>query len=209
MTSTAIRADAPGWLAARCGLVTASRMNDVLDVRKDGKPGAGRKRYLAELVAERMTGMVTDHLVTGPMLRGRDQQPHACAAYEAATGNIVGPEMFVTHPTIEWAGATPDGTIDDDGLVEFKAPLAHNFVDWSLDGGVPEQHIAQLQWQLACTRRAWVDFCAYCPEIPGPAGIMIVRYQPTAAEIAAIEDKVRDFLAQVESAFTSLTQRAA
>ena len=166
---TAIRADSSGWLAARCGLVTASRMNDVLDIRKDGKPGAGRKRYMAELVAERITGQVCDHPVTGPMLRGREQQPNACAAYEAATGNIVGPEMFVTHPTIEFAGATPDGTVDDDGLVEFKVPLTHNFVDWVLDGGVPEQHVAQLTWQIACTRRTWVDFCAFSPEIHGPS----------------------------------------
>lgn len=207
--TTAIRADSPGWLAARCGLVTASRMNDVLDIRKDGKPGAGRKKYMAELVAERMTGMVTDHVVTGPMHRGRDQQPNACAAYESMTGNIVGPEVFVTHPTIEWAGATPDGTIDDDGLVEFKVPLPHNFVDWKLDGGVPDQHVAQLQWQLACTRRTWVDFVAFCPEIPGANGLMIVRYQPTADQIAAIEDRVREFLAHVESAFVQLTTKEA
>jgi putative phage-type endonuclease len=207
--TAAIRADSSGWLSARVGLVTASRMNDVLDVRKDGKPGAGRKRYMAELVAERMTGQACDHVVTQPMQRGRDQQPNACAAYEAATGNIVGPEIFVTHPSIEWAGATPDGTIDQDGLVEFKVPLAHNFVDWSLDGSVPDQHIAQLQWQLACTQRKWVDFCAYCPEINGPAGLMIVRYQPTDDEIVALEEKVREFLSQVELAFTTLTQRAA
>ena len=201
---TAIRADSSGWLAARCGLVTASRMNDVLDIRKDGKPGAGRKRYMAELVAERITGQVCDHPVTGPMLRGREQQPNACAAYEAATGNIVGPEMFVTHPTIEFAGATPDGTVDDDGLVEFKVPLTHNFVDW-----VPEQHVAQLTWQIACTRRTWVDFCAFSPEIHGPAGLHIVRFQPTAEQIADIEATVREFLAQVEVAFRAVTERSA
>jgi YqaJ-like viral recombinase domain len=206
---TAIRADSAAWLPTRCGLATASRMNDVLDIRKDGKPGAGRKRYMAELVSERITGQVSDHPVTGPMLRGREQQPHACAAYEAATGQIVGPEMFVTHPTIEFAGATPDGTIDDDGLVEFKVPLTHNFVDWVLDGGVPEQHIAQLTWQLACTRRKWVDFCAYCPEFPGVAGLHIVRYQPTDAQIADLEAKVREFLKQVDAAFVAITTRTA
>lgn len=206
---TAIRADAPGWLAARCGSATASRMNDVLDVRKDGKPGAGRKRYMAELVAERLTGQVTDHVVTGPMLRGKEQQPAAIAAYEAMTGNIVGPELYFEHPRIAHAGATPDGLIDDDGLIETKVPLAHNFVDWCLDGGIPEQHIAQLTWQIACTRRKWVDFVAFCPEVPGAAGLHIVRFMPTAEEIAAIESKVEEFLAQVDAAFVAMTTRAA
>jgi hypothetical protein len=180
-------------------------MNDILDVRKDGKPGAGRKRYMAELVAERLTGKVCDHPVTPPMLRGRDQQPNACAAYEAQTGNIVGPELYFEHPSIQFAGATPDGTIDDDGLVEFKVPLTHNFVDWVLDGGIPEQHIAQLTWQCACTGRTWVDFCAYCPEIAGAGGLHIVRYQPTSDQIAEIEDKVRAFLDQVDAAFVAIT----
>jgi hypothetical protein len=203
--SAVVLANTAAWLAARVGCVGASRINDVLDVRKDGKPGAGRKRYLAELVAERLTGSACDHVVTAPMVRGRDKQPDACAAYEAATGNIVGPEAWYPHPSIMYAGCTPDGTIDDDGLVEFKVPLAHNFVDWKLDGGIPEQHVAQLTWQIAVTRRQWVDFVAFCPEIQGAAGLHIVRFAPKAEDVDAMETKVREFLAQVDAAFEQLT----
>lgn len=204
--TTGIRADSPGWLAARSGCVTASRVRDVLDVRKDGKPGAAYKRYLAEVVAERLTGMACDHPVTWPMRRGTEQQPFACAAYEAETGNIVGPELYFEHPTIAYSGATPDGTVEHDGLVEFKVPLSHNFVSQVLDGGIPEDHTPQLIWQLACTRRTWVDYVAFCPDIPGPAGLHIVRYQPTAEQIAEVESKVIAFLAEVEFAFKALTE---
>lgn len=207
--SAVVLASSPAWIPAKVGRVGASRINDVLDVRKDGKPGAARKRYMAELVAERLTGMACDHVVTPPMIRGREMQPKACAAYEAATGNIVGPEAWYPHPSIMYAGCTPDGTVDDDGLVEFKVPLAHNFVDWKLDGGIPEQHIAQLMWQIAVTRRTWVDFVAFCPEIPGRAGLHIVRFAPTADAIESMESKVREFLEQVESAFEQLTEKEA
>ena len=45
----------PEWLAARVGLVTASRIADVLATTKSG-PSASRAGYMGELVAERLTG---------------------------------------------------------------------------------------------------------------------------------------------------------
>lgn len=50
----------PEWLDARAGKATASRIADILAVKKDGKPTAERERYLMELVGERLTGLTTD-----------------------------------------------------------------------------------------------------------------------------------------------------
>lgn len=53
------------WFENRLGKVTASRLNDMLDFRKDGKPGAKRLALLGELVDERMTGQLTQVRVSG------------------------------------------------------------------------------------------------------------------------------------------------
>lgn len=199
----------PGWVRERIGCVSASRMKHVLDVKKDGKPGAERLKYMAELVTERMTDMAADHAVTMPMRRGLDEEPNAKIVYEAHTGVLVRPARWIPHPTIEHAGATPDGFIGHDGLVEFKVPMRTTYTTWRLAGVIPEEHIPQLLFQLACTRRKWVDFVAYCPEAKDERlRLFIRRFEPTPEQIEEIEQKARDFLADVDRAFQHMTESA-
>jgi hypothetical protein len=114
----------PEWLDARCGKATASRIADILAVKKDGKPTAERERYLMELVGERLTGLTTQHYLTGPMLEGSEREPQAADAYAFLHGADVEKVGFVEHPTIAMAGASPDRLVGDVGLVEIKCPDA-------------------------------------------------------------------------------------
>jgi hypothetical protein len=199
---SAILQSAPGWLPSRNGCVTASHMNDVLDIRKDGKPGAKYIQYLTELVLERAYDRATDRPVTFWMKRGTELEPDARAAYEALTGNIVMPAASVPHPTMEWVSATPDGFIRVDGLAEFKVPAPTTYARWRMAGEIPEEHKPQMTLQLACTQRRWVDFCAFNPDDPVPArALFIRRFEPDPAEILALELKVKDFLVALEGAF--------
>ena len=50
------------WFQVRRGKVTASRIADVMAKTKSGW-GAGRKNYMAELVAERLTGATAERFV--------------------------------------------------------------------------------------------------------------------------------------------------
>ena len=193
------------WLAQRVGCATASRMNDVLATLKSGKAGADRERYMKELLAERMTGSAMQHVITQPMRDGLAREPEARELYEAETGNIVTLVGFVPHPTIEYAGASPDGLVGTDGLVEIKCPTDLTYIEWLLAGTVPEKHQPQMLFQLACTRRKWCDFVAYNPNVRASRKRMFVRrFEPQAAQIAEIEDKVRAFLAEVDEAFDRL-----
>lgn len=193
------------WLAERVGCATASRMNDVRDFRKDGKPGAARIRYMKELLAERMTGNAMPHVVTQAMRDGLEREPEARALYEAHTGNIVRLVGFIRHPEIENAGASPDGLVDDDGLIECKAPTELTHVSWMLAGVVPEEHVNQILFQLACTGRQWCDFVSYCPTMKDPKHRLFVRrYVPPLGHVSQIEDDVRKFLAEVDAAWEVL-----
>lgn len=187
-------AGTPNWLAARRGCLTASRMNDAADFLKTGKPGAKRIALLKDLAAEAISDYAVEHFVTADMQWGTDHQPHATAAYEARRGLLVGPEVFVLHPEIERFGATPDGLVGHDGLVEFKCPRTTTFISWVTEGVVPEQHRLQMLAQLACTGRKWCDFVAFDPRMPEGRQLYIRRFEPDEKEIERAEEIAATFV---------------
>lgn len=194
------------WLSARAGKLTASRMGAALDFRKDGTPGAARVKLMHEILAERLTGDSVRHYVTDAMQWGIEREAEARAAYEADTGALVADAGFYDHPRIDLFGATPDGLIDADGLIEIKCPQTATFVEWRMAGVVPAMHKPQMLAQLACTGRRWCEFVAFDPRVKNPAHRLFVRrFAPTADEIAEIEAAAERFLAEVEALWETLT----
>lgn len=193
------------WFAARTGCLTASRIADVLAVSKStGKPLKARADYMKELVAERLTGNAMTRVVTQAMRDGIEREPQARAAYEIATGSILRLTGFVPHPTIVYAGASPDALVGSDGLAEFKCPTVPTHMDYLLAGTVPDDYRWQMLWQIVCTRRQWCDFASFHPEFPEAKQLFVVRYVPTAEEIADIEAKAEAFLAEVDALFEAV-----
>lgn len=195
----------PGWLPERRGRLTASRMNDACAYLKNGKEAEARRKYKIELVGERMCDYAVSRYVTDAMRRGIDLEPEARSAYEVHSGNLCGPAALVHHAAIEWFSATPDGFIDPGGLLEVKVPSVENYVGWLSDGVVPEQHVLQMTAQLSCTGRRYVDFVAYCPEMPPPKRLFVRRFEPDAEMIAHCEAAARQFLAEVEALFEAVS----
>ena len=199
----------PGWLPARRGCLTGSRMADALAYLKNGKEAEARRKYKIELVAERVSDHAVSRYVTPAMQRGLDLEPDAKDAYEIETGFLLGPAAWFEHPRLDYFGATTDGSIGDDGLAEFKVPLVHNYVEWRLAREIPADHLPQLLAQLAVTRRRYVDFVAFCPEAPPSKRLFIRRLEPTAEDIANLEAGAAAFLAEVDKMFRAFTEAAA
>lgn len=186
------------WFAARCGKVTASRLADVTARIKTGW-GASRANYLAELVAERLTGISASGYVNGPMLRGIEMEPEAVIAYEFYSGSDVDPVGFFQHPTIEQSGASPDGAIGADGVLEVKCPNTATHIDTLLGKSVPLKYYLQIQWQLACSGRQWGDFASYDSRMPEELKLFVRRVPRDDSKIKELESQVVDFLAEVDS----------
>src|SRR5690606_18716633 len=119
--------------------------------------------------------------------------------YQIETGEIVGPEAFVLHPDIDWAGATPDGFVGSDGLLEVKCPTTPKHLMWRMVGEIPEEHRLQMCFQVACTKRKWVDFVSFDPRVPPKARLFIKRYTPTAEEIEFVEAGARAFIEEMQA----------
>jgi len=193
----------PEWFAARCGKVTASRVADVIAKTKTGY-GASRANYRAQLITERLTGMVAESYQNEAMRWGTETEPQARAAYSFMHDAEVIEVGMVPHPSIEMSGASPDGMVGTDGLVEIKCPNTATHIETLLSRQVPEKYVTQIFWQMACTGRKWCDFVSFDPRLPPHLQMFVKRVPRDDAAIAALEAEVTAFLAEVEDTLAKL-----
>lgn len=194
------------WFAQRLGKVTASRVADVAAKTKTGW-GASRANYMAELVAERLTGTVAASFSNAAMQWGTEQEPEARAAYEWRKDVTVALAGFVDHPRIKMTGASPDGYVGEDGLVEIKCPNTATHIDTLLGTGVPGKYVAQMQWQMACTGRKWCDFVSFDPRLPENMRLYVCRVERDPDHIKELEAIVTGFLVELDNKVADLTRR--
>ena len=200
-----IEQGSPEWFAVRLGKVTASRVADVAAKTKSGW-GASRANYMAQLIAERLTGEVAESYTNAAMQWGTEKEPDARAAYEFRTDRTVDLVGFVDHPKIKMTGASPDGLVSIDGLVEIKCPNTATHIDTLLGQGAPGKYVTQIQWQLACTGRKWCDFVSYDPRMPENMRLFISRIGRDDQAIGELEKIVTDFLSELDQKAADLTK---
>ena len=194
----------PEWLAERCGKITASRIADVMATLKSGQPAASRVNYCAELVAERLTGVPTESFDTPAMRWGRECEPLARSAYEAHTGQLVEQVGLVMHPTITRSGASPDGLIGTDGLIEIKCPQIDTHVQTKIKQEIPQRYVYQMLWQMECTGRNWCDFMSFNPRLPYRHQMFVKRLHRDDDALATLRKAVAEFDAEVDALIAKL-----
>jgi len=195
----------PEWLAERAGKVTASMVSAVL-----AKPEtAGFRDYQAQLVAEVLTGKTQGSDYTNAAMQfGTEMEPLARSAYEAETGFSVDEVGFCQHPTIERAGASPDGLVGDSGLVEIKCPKVATHLAYLIAGVVPVGYKNQMMWQMACSGRDWCDFASFRPDLPEHLQLFIIRFKRDPERIKELETAVVAFLDSVDKMVNQLKKVA-
>ena len=189
------------WLAARAGKVTASMISNVL-----AKPETAAFRdYQAQIVAELLTGKPQGSDFTNAAMEfGTENEPFARSAYEVSTGFTVDEVGLVLHPTIDRAGASPDGLVGSDGLVEIKCPKVATHLAYICAGVVPTKYKNQMLFQMICAKRAWCDFVSFRPDLPEHLQLFVIRFQRDEAKIKELTIAVNAFLAQVDEMLTKL-----
>lgn len=191
------------WQALRLGKVTASRIADLMARTRTGW-GTSRANYMAELVAERLTGIKAEGFSNAAIKWGLEQEPAARDRYEFMCDVDVVQVPFIDHPRIAMTGASPDGLIGDEGLVEIKCPLTATHIETLLTGDIREKYIYQMQWQMSCTRRLWCDFVSYDPRMPERMQYFCKRVERNDRLIADLEKEVSAFLAELAAKVAAL-----
>ena len=194
------------WFSARLGKVTASRVADVIAKTKTGY-SASRDNYMAQLICERLTGQPGESFTNAAMQHGTETEPLARSAYENSRSLLVKEVGFINHPRIEMSGASPDGLVADDGLVEIKCPNTATHIDTLLSQKVPTKYITQMQWQMLCCQKKWCDFVSFDNRLPENLQLFIQEVEFDPEYCAMLEKEVSQFLAELDSKVAKLKEK--
>ena len=167
---------------------------------------AARRNYRTELICEILTREPSPKCVRQEMQWGIEQEPFARAAYELSRDILVETVGFVYHPDIARFGCSPDGLVDEDGLIQIKCPTTATHLSWMLAGTVPVEHMPQMIAEMACTGRAWCDFVSYDPGLPKHLQLFVRRYERDEKLISALEAEVVHFSAEIQQVLGSLPE---
>lgn len=195
------------WHAARCGKVTASRVADIVRKIKSGGVSASRQTYLGEIVAEKLSGRVTEGFKSKAMEFGNETEDQARSHYEFMRNVDIVRVGLVIHPTIDEAAASPDGLVGDYGIVEFKCPNSATHIATLQGAAVDPDYVKQMQWQMACTGRQWCDYVSFDPRMPSDMQSHITRVPRDGAMIVDLERAVREFLSDAQATIAALEHR--
>jgi putative phage-type endonuclease len=194
------------WFTARLGKVTASRVADVIAKTKTGY-SASRDNYMAQLICERLTGQKGESFTNAAMEWGTQTEPLARSAYENSRNLLVKEVGFINHSRIEMSGASPDGLVADDGLVEIKCPNTATHIDTLLSGKVPTKYITQMQWQMLCCQRKWCDFVSFDNRLPEHLQLFVQEVEFDPAYAAMLEKEVVLFLTELDNKVAKLKEK--
>jgi putative phage-type endonuclease len=191
------------WFQARLGKVTASRVADVLSKIKTGE-SASRRNYKIQLVSERLIGEKQESYINQAMQDGIDREVFARDRYVQQFGEVeeVG---FIQHPTLE-AGASPDGLVGEDGLLEIKCPMGTTHTETLMTQEVPSKYIPQIQFQLRCTGRKWCDFVSYNPMFPQHLQVFVKRVEADEVYQMELDKEIEAFLLEVQTIIDRLKE---
>jgi len=192
----------PDWFLLKLGMVTASKMPQVKS------SDTGRRKYMLQLIGERLSG-IPKRGFTGVKSTdyGNEYEGQALACHELEQGLTIQRVGFIEiSPDL---GVSPDGLIDDDGMVEAKCRYPHIQLETILRGQMPPQDRWQVQFSLWGLGRDWCDYVSFCPDIKTSARYFTIRIYRDTITIALIRDEVVRFLNEMISIEASLNNGSA
>jgi hypothetical protein len=195
----------PEWIAARCGVLTASDMKHVVTPTLKVADNDKTRAHLDELLAQRLTKYVEPAYIGGDMLRGEQDEMDAIDVY-IENYEPVERVGFITNDRYGFVlGYSPDGCVGDDGLVEVKSRRQRFQVRTILDDAMPADFMLQVQTGLLVSERKWCDFVSYSAGLP----MFTKRIYPDEKVQAAILDAATKFHARLDADFAKIVERRA
>ena len=146
------------WFKARAGIPTASNFDKIITMK--GEPSKQRTKYMYQLAGESILGTKEETYQNAAMQRGIELEDEARLLYEISQGVKVEEVGFCLA---DGYGASPDGMVEDDGLVEIKCPSLAVHVEYVVKNELPSTYYQQVMGQLLVTGRKWCDFVSYYP----------------------------------------------
>lgn len=197
------------WFAARLGVITASRLGDIMKKTKYGE-STYKTRLRFQLAIERVSGKsASDTVMNKAMYDGVEREPDARTLFEAITGKEVALCGSFDHPNVVNSSASPDGLIrGENAVLEIKCPTHITHAQNLLSDTMPSNYIYQVQWQIACTESDYAYFASYHPDYPKELRLKWVKVERDEKVIKSLEEAVRQFDIEIEDLIIKLKKGA-
>lgn len=151
----------PEWFKARQNKITGSVVGAILGQSPFMKPADVMRNMVREYHGyerEFKSNVATDYGTANEQTATTALEMFHLTAPVVETG-------FHVHPDLEWLGASPDGLLREDGLVEIKCPYGQRDKNPPVFKPLLEMphYYAQTQIEMFCTGRKWVVFYQWSP----------------------------------------------
>lgn len=196
------------WLLERLGSITGSRFGEVIamDKRRE-KFLKSRETAITEITLELLTGKPGAMWTSKATNWGNEHEPLARIAYESLTGAWCEEVGFVRHPKHMQVGVSPDGFVGKRKGWEAKCPLTPTVHLSTLLGGMPEEHMPQVQGGMwVCDCDEW-DFVSFHPLFPPEMQLYVQTIKRDQSYIDDMESKVLDAVAEINLNVKTLLQK--
>lgn len=155
----------PEWHQVRRGKPTSSDFDRIITPAK-GLPSAAQDSYIDELIADILDQQYSrepeQRYISPSMQQGTDYEEAARSWYSFQFDKEVRQVGICLSDCGRW-GASPDGLIGDDGIIEIKFPELKSHIRYLREAKEPTEYRTQIHGLLAVTGRQWLDFISYSP----------------------------------------------
>lgn len=189
------------WHQARLGKCTGSKFGSVMTKgRRKGEFSNQAMTYMLAVISERVGNCPTEEVKSKYVEWGKTHEPTARQLYQFEHGGDLSPVGFVNHPTIPNVGASPDGLVGNDGVLEIKCPytISKHIATIEANAITDKNYQWQVQGQMWVTERQWCDFVSFHPYVPEKLQLHVVRVERDEDMIEDLEAAVTRFMEQVE-----------
>ena len=199
------------WLTARRGKITGSRFKDARDKLKGGQPSKACLGYAMDVARERIGGIAPSKFQNQAMRIGTEQEPFARAMYEARTGHMVDEAgLYLSDDAV--FGLSPDGLVNDDGVIEIKTMVGSDTLFTAVADGDVSAYMDQCLGYLWLLGRQWVDLVIWTPDLNHMAIHRITRdenaIEALEADLMAFARLVTQYENTLRAAIQSTTETA-
>ena len=147
------------WLKDRYGKFSASEIIKLLGARGLGETG---KTYAIEKAIQELYGDFEENYISYDMAQGIENEPLAFAKFQELKGlEFLEVENCGFFNFEQHAGASPDGLVSDNAVLEIKCPKSTTFFKLVATNEIDAKYYAQMQMQMLCTNREKAYFFNY------------------------------------------------
>ena len=184
----------PEWHQARSGVPSASEFSCI--VTSDGSPSKQRQKYMYELVGQKLGALPEESYTNKAIENGILREADAREMYSRDVKPVV-QVGFCIHD--EGYGCSPDGLVEEDGVIEIKCPILSTHIEYLIKQKLPTDYVQQVQGQLLVTGRKYNDFISYYPGLKP----LVVRCYRDEVFISRLRSELLKFISELNE----LTER--